>query len=79
MLYYPMSDECLIRTSNKGETPKYLDVLKQNNLPERNTKRICVNVLNKRLQSTKKKDKLRNLILISSIFVSIGFLGFIAG
>tara|TARA_B100001057_G_scaffold414381_1_gene431446 strand:- start:492 stop:716 length:225 start_codon:yes stop_codon:yes gene_type:complete len=74
-----MSDECLIRTSNKGETPKYLDVLKQNNLPERNTKRICVNVLNKRLQSTKKKDKLRNLILISSIFVSIGFLGFIAG
>ena len=42
-------------------------------------KRTCVNTLNKRLHSAKRKDKLRNIAIVSGIFVSAGLLSFIVG
>jgi len=73
-----MSTESLNRTSDVIEDPSQvintrvnIDVLKQ--------KRTCVNTLNKRLHLAKRKDKLRNIAIVSGIFVSAGLLSFIAG
>ena len=74
-----MSTESFNRTSNNIETPSMnLDVLKQKiNTPK--PKKICINNLNKRLHLARKRDKLKNTVIIFSVFLSITLVGFIAG
>ena len=73
-----MSTESLNRTSDVIKDPSQvintkvnIDVLKQ--------KRTCIHNLNKRLHSAKRKDKLRNIVIVSGIFISAGLLSFIVG
>ena len=73
-----MSTESLNRTSDVIKDPSQvintrvnIDVLKQ--------KRTCIHTLNKRLHSAKRKDKLRNIVIVSGIFISAGLLSFIVG
>ena len=74
-----MSTESLNRTSNNIETPSInLDVLKQKKETQR-SKRVCFNKLNHKLHISQKKDKLRNTVIICSVFLTIGLLGFIVG
>ena len=81
-----MSTESLNRTSDVIKDPSQvintrvnIDVLKQKPAITSKSKRICINTLNKRLHSAKRKDKLRNIAIVSGIFVSAGLLSFIAG
>ena len=75
-----MSTESLNRTSVVIETPRVnIDVLKQKPIMISKSKRTCINTLNKRLHSAKRKDKLRNIAIVSGIFVSAGLLSFIVG
>ncbi len=75
-----MSTESLNRTSDVIETPRVnIDVLKQKPFMISKPKRACINTLKKRLHSTKRKDKLRNIAIVSGIFVSAGLLSFIVG
>ena len=75
-----MSTESLNRTSDVIETPRVnIDVLKQKPIMISKPKRTCINTLNKRLHSAKRKDKLRNIAIVSGIFVSAGLLSFIVG
>ena len=75
-----MSTESLNRTSDVIETPRVnIDVLKQKPIMISKPKRACINTLKKRLHSTKRKDKLRNIAIVSGIFVSAGLLSFIVG
>ena len=72
-----MSTESLNRTSNNIDTPSInLDVLKQKKETQK-SKKVCFNKLSQRLHISKKKDKLRNTVIISSIFLTIGLLGLI--
>ena len=74
-----MSTESLNRTSNNIETPSInLDVLKQKKETQK-SKKVCFNKLSQRLHISQKKDKLRNTVIICSVFLSIGALGFIVG
>jgi hypothetical protein len=75
-----MSTESLNRTSNNIETPSInLDVLKQKKETQKSKRKVCVNQLNHRLHVSQKKDKIRNTVIIFSVFLTIGVLGFIAG
>ena len=81
-----MSTESLNRTSDVIKDPSQvintrvnIDVLKQKSTMISKQKRTCVNTLNKRLHSAKRKDKLRNIAIVSGIFVSAGLLSFIVG
>ena len=75
-----MSTESLNRTSVIIETPRVnIDVLKQKPIMISKPKRTCINALKKRLHSAKRKDKLRNIAIVSGIFVSAGLLSFIVG
>ncbi len=81
-----MSTESLNRTSDVIQDPSQvintrvnIDVLKQKPTMISKPKRICVNTLNKRLHLAKRKDKLRNIAIVSGIFVSAGLLSFIVG
>ena len=74
-----MSTESLNRTSNTTETPSInLDVLKQKKETQK-SKKVCFNKLSQRLHISQKKDKLRNTVIICSVFLTIGALGFIVG
>ena len=81
-----MSSESLNRTSDVIKDPSQvintrvnIDVLKQKSTMISKQKRTCVNTLNKRLHLAKRKDKLRNIAIVSGIFVSAGLLSFIVG
>ena len=75
-----MSTESFNRTSDNIETPSIkLDVLKQKKEIQRSKKKVCVNQLNHKLHLSQKKDKLRNTVIICSVFLTIGVLGFIVG
>ena len=82
-----MSNESLYRTSDiigtpsqSIETPRVnVDVLKQNTFKDNRAKRTCINTLNKRLHDSKKKDKLKNMVIVSSVLLSVGALSFIVG
>ena len=74
-----MSIESFNRTSNINETPRInLDVLKQKKETQK-LKKVCVNQLNHKLHISQKKDKLRNTVIICSVFLTIGLLGFVVG
>ena len=74
-----MSTESLNRTSNTTETPSInLDVLKQKKETQK-SKKVCFNKLSQRLHISQKKDKLKNTVIICSVFLTIGALGFIVG
>ena len=81
-----MSTESLNRTSDVNQDPSQvintrvnIDVLKQKPTMISKQKRTCIHTLNKRLHSAKRKDKLRNTIIISGVFISVGLLSFIVG
>ena len=63
-----MSIESLDRTFNVNKDPSQVI----------NT-RVNVDVLKRRLIDQKRKDKFRSIAILSSIFVSVGLLGFIFG
>ena len=74
-----MSTESFNRTSDNIKTPSInLDVLKQKKETQK-SKKVCFNKLNHKLHLSQKKDKLRNTVIIFSVFVSIALIGFIAG
>ena len=56
-----------------------IDVLKQKPTMISKQKRTCIHTLNKRLHSAKRKDKLRNIAIVSGVFISAGLLSFIVG
>jgi len=75
-----MSAENLHRTTKGIETPIANEsVLKQNFSNDIKPKRTCIKNLNKRLNESQKKDKIKNTIILCTIFFSIGALGFIVG
>ena len=76
-----MSTESLNRISNTIETPCInVDVLKKNiSSKEVRVRKTCINTLNKRLHDSKKKDKLKNMLIVSSVLFSVGALSFIVG
>ena len=81
-----MSTESLNRTSDVIQDPSQVintrvnaDVLIQKTNMISKPKRICVNALNRRLHSAKRKDKFRSIVIVSGIFVSAGLLSFIVG
>ena len=81
-----MSIESLNRTSDVNQDPSQvidtrvnIDVLKHKLIMTNNPKRICVNTLNRRLHLAKRKDKFKNVAIVSCIFVSAGLLSFIVG
>ena len=81
-----MSAESLNRTSDVNKDPSQVintrvnaDVLKHEPITTSKPKRICINTLNRRLHSAKRKDKFRSIAIVSSIFVSAGLLSFIVG
>ena len=63
-----MSIESLDRTSNVINDPSQVI-----------NARVNVDVLKRRLIEQQKKDKIRTAAILSSIFVSLGLLGFIFG
>ena len=63
-----MSNESLNRTSNVINDPSQVI-----------NARVNVDVLKRRLIEQQKKDKIRTAAILSSIFVSVGLLGFIFG
>ena len=66
MVIYHMSTESLNRTSEILEkTPSYIAEA---------PKRVNVDVLKQRLLEEKKKEKIKNTIILSSVVVSIGAL-----
>ena len=68
-----MSTESLNRTSNDIETPNInIDVLNQNNSQSKISKKLCIYTLNKRLISSKKKEKFKNLVIVSLALLSVG-------
>ena len=74
-----MSTESFNRTSDNVQTPSIkLDVLKQKKETQK-SKKVCFNKLKHKLHLSQKKDKLRNTVIIFSVFVSIALIGFIAG
>ena len=81
-----MSTESLNRTSDVIKDPSQvintrvnIDVLKQKPTMISKQKRTCIHTLNKRLYSAKRKDKLRNIAIVSGVFISAGLLSFIVG
>ena len=74
-----MSTESFNRTSDNVQTPSIkLDVLKQKKEIQK-SKKVCFNKLSHRLHISQKKDKLRNTLIICSVFLTVGLLGFIVG
>ena len=74
-----MSSESFNRASKNFETPNInLDVLKQKKEIQK-SKKVCFNKLSHRLHVSQKKDKLRNTVIVCSVFLTIGILGFIVG
>ena len=73
-----MSTESLNRTSNDIETPNInIDVLNQNNSQSKRSKKICIYTLNKRLISSKRKEKFKSLAIVSSVLIMVGVMSFI--
>ena len=73
-----MSTESLNRTSSDIETPNInIDVLNQNNSQSKRSKKLCIYTLNKRLVNSKKKEKFKNLVIVSSVLLSFGVMSFI--
>ena len=73
-----MSTESLNRTSSDIETPNInIDVLNQNNSQSKRSKKTCIHTLNKRLISSKKKEKFKRTIIVSSVVASLGVLTFL--
>ena len=73
-----MSTESLNRTSNDIETPNInIDVLNQNNSQSKRSKKLCIYTLNKRLISSKRKEKFKSLAIVSSVLITVGVMSFI--
>ena len=76
----PMSTESLHIIPERIETQIINEgALKQKISQDIRPKRTCIKSLNKRLIESQKKDKIKNTILICTVFFSIGIFGFILG
>ena len=68
------------RTYNIIKTPSInVGVQEQNITNAGISQRTCINTLTKRLIESKKKDKLKNVVIVSSVLLSVGALSFIVG
>ena len=81
-----MSKESLNRTYDVIQDPSQVintrvnaDVLKHEPNTTSKPKGICVNALNRRLHSAKRKDKFRSVAIVTCILLSAGLLSFIVG
>jgi|SaaInlV_100m_DNA_2_1039680.scaffolds.fasta_scaffold11527_3 hypothetical protein len=75
-----MSTESLKRTPEKIETLLINEgVLKHTSVKPNIPKRPCINALKRRLHDSKKKDQLKNKLILCTIFFSVGAIGFIVG
>ena len=64
---------------NIVETPNVnLEVLSKKIKPKAR-KKVCINELGHKLHTSQKKDKLINSAIISSIFLTVCLIGFVAG
>ena len=73
-----MSTESLNRKSNVIETPNInINVLNQNYSQSKRSKKLCIYTLNKRLVNSKKKEKFKNLVIVSLALLSVGATSFI--
>ena len=81
MLYYqPMSTESIHGTAKIVKTQITNEgILEQKIYQDIRPKRTCIKDLNKKLIENQKKDKIKNTILICTVFFSIGIFGFILG
>jgi hypothetical protein len=81
MLYYqPMSTESIHKTPKIVKTQITNEgILEQKIYQDIRPKRTCIKDLNKKLIENQKKDKIKNTILICTVFFSIGIFGFIIG
>ena len=70
----------LNKLPNIVETPNviYLEVLTRKIEPKIR-KKVCINKLNHKLLVIQKKNKLINTAIISSIILTVGLIGFVAG
>ena len=69
----------LNKLPNIVETPNVnLEVLSRKIEPKVQ-KKVCINKLNHKLLVIQKKNKLINTAIISSIFLTVGLIGFVAG
>ena len=67
------------RNDNVNKSIVNETALRQNFVKLNTSKKTCVNILNKRLYSSKKKDMIKNKVIIFSLFFSVGIFGFILG
>ena len=75
-----MSIKSLNRISDIIETPSInVGVQEQNITNAGISQRTCINTLRKRLIESKKKDKLKNVVIVSSVLLSVGVISFIVG
>ena len=75
-----MSIKSLNRISDIIETPSInVGVQEQNITNAGISQRTCINTLTKRLIESKKKDKLKNVVIVSSVLLSVGVISFIVG
>ena len=73
-----MSIESLNRTSDEIKTSNHdLDVLKQEENFKNQNKRTCINTLNQKLFDENKRDKIKNIIIVCVIILSVGLFGFL--
>ena len=69
----------LNKLPNIVETPNVnLEVLSRKIEPKVQ-KKVCINKLNHKLLVIQKKNKLINTAIVSSIFLTVGLIGFVAG
>ena len=64
-------ESCCCNSDSKSCTMKKKETQK--------SKKVCFNKLNHKLHISQKKDKLKNTVIICSVFLTIGLLGFIVG
>jgi hypothetical protein len=75
-----MSTESIHRTPKIVKTQITNEgILEQKIYQDIRPKRTCIKDLNKKLIENQKKDKIKNTILICTVFFSIGIFGFILG
>ena len=69
----------LNKLPNIVETPNVKLEFLSKKIEPKVRKKVCINKLNHKLLVIQKKNKLINTAIISSIFLTVGLIGFVAG
>ncbi len=69
----------LNKLPNIVETPNVNLKVLSRKIEPKVQKKVCINKLNHKLLEIQKKNKLINTAIISSIFLTVGLIGFVAG